>query len=412
MPLGGIRVAVKTRKLHRAVLVGLTGLILVSGLQPMVAHAQGKQVGVATPVPKAPTLDAKSAVLMDAASGQILYSKNPNERRAPASTTKLMTMLLVFEAVKAHKASWNDVVPVTSDAYKVAVAPDVANAYLDPKEHFTLRDMMDFIAVISAADATVAVADDLGGDKAGFVRMMNDEAKKLGLTNTHYMNPDGLQQKDHYTSARDLAVLARYMIINYPQVLDFTKKPKITVRKGNTWPNTDKLLGQYKGLDGLKTGFTNQAGYCFVGTAERNGERLISVVMGDATENQRFMDTKKLLDWGFNNFVEDKVAPGGKTLTQTVFVSDGKQQRLPVTTKSGLVVTLPKGEHGVMELEAPELSAPITKGAPVGTLKYVVGGKTIAQTPVIAAQDDSKANLLVRLARGIGHWFSDLVHRL
>ncbi|WP_162143521.1 D-alanyl-D-alanine carboxypeptidase family protein [Alicyclobacillus herbarius] len=408
----------KTRKRHRWIWLGVTGLLLAGSTAPFItAQAAGTKAAVpaSTTVSapaKAPTIVAKSAVLMDAASGQILYSKNPNEERAPASTTKLMTMLLVLEAVKHKKAAWNDVVPVTPDAYKIATTPDVSNAYLDPREHFTLRDMMEFIAVLSAADATVAVADDLGGDKQGFVQMMNEEAQRLGLTHTHYMNPDGLSEKNHYTTARDLAVLARYMVTNYPGILNFTKEPRVTVRKNNTWRNTDELLGRYPGLDGLKTGYTSEAGFCFVGTAERNGERLISVVMGDPSDQERFADTKKLLDWGFNNFVEDKVAAAGKTLSQTLFVKNGKSQRLPVAAKNDLVVAVPKGVHGTLELESSSLSAPIAKGASVGTLKYVVNGKMVAEEPVVAAQTDGKASWLARLTRSIGSWFSNLAHRL
>ncbi len=401
--------------LKKSVWLGLTGVLLVGCAAPGVALAKGGSPVAATTVAmpaKAPVVAAKSAVLMDVASGQILYSKNPNERRAPASTTKLMTMLLILEAVKAKKVSWNNIVPVTEDAYKIATTPDVSNAYLDPREHFTLRDMMEFIAVLSAADATVAVADDLGGNRAGFVRMMNEQAQKLGMTHTHYMNPDGLTEKNHYTTARDLAVLARYMLTHYPNVLTFTKEPKVTVRKNNTWNNTDQLLGRYPGLDGLKTGYTSAAGYCFVGTAERNGERLISVVMGDPSDAARFADTKKLLDWGFQNFVEEKAAPAGKTLAQTVYVENGKSERLTVATKGDLVASIPKGARGTLELEANELSAPIAKGASVGTLKYVVAGKTLAETPVVATEADGKASWLTRLMRSVGHWLSSLAHRL
>ncbi|MCL6517926.1 D-alanyl-D-alanine carboxypeptidase family protein [Alicyclobacillus sp.] len=369
--------------------------------------------------PQPPVVKAQSVVLMDADNGQILYEKNADERRAPASTTKIMTMLLVMEAVANHKISWDDEVPVTPDAYQVATTSDVSNAYLDPREHFTLRDMMDFIAVLSANDATVAVADRIGGDKDNFVAMMNQEAKRLGLTGTHYMNPDGLPQQDHYTTAMDLAKLSRYLITHYPQVLEFTSKPNVTIKsevrkQTNTWPNTDEMIGHYPGVDGLKTGFTDDAGYCFVGTAQRNGVRLISVVMGDTKNDihQRFVDTQKLFDYGFQQFTETKAAAEGHPLAYTVSVPNGKSTKLAVTAGDDLIVDLPAGVQGQVKFVSQPVVAPVHQGQKVGTLEYVVDGNVIAETDAVAAADDPKANWFVRLLRGIGHWFSGLLHRL
>ncbi len=377
------------------------------------AVAQNGQIpGVAMPV--APETMAKSILVMDADNGQILYAKNPDERRAPASTTKLMTMLLIAKAVREGKASWNEEVPVTLDAYKVAVEPGVSDAYLDPKEHFTLQDMMKFIAVISANDATIAAADKIGGDKQAFVNMMNQEAKHLGLTGTHYMNPDGLPSPDHYTTARDLAELARHIVTDYPEILSYTSLPKVTVRKGNTWTSTDELLGHFEGVDGLKTGFTDDAGYCYVGTAKQNSVRLITVVMGDTKTNihQRFIDTAKLLNYGFHNFTEQKSVKAQQILANTVYLPEAAKQHLQVKAERDLIADLPNGMQGqVVMTPAAGIKAPVKAGQEVGQLAYQVHGQTVSSVPVVAVQDDSKASWFIGVIRRVHSWFGHLLHR-
>jgi serine-type D-Ala-D-Ala carboxypeptidase (penicillin-binding protein 5/6) len=388
------------------------GLHVASASSTVVAAKQMQ----AFRLPAPPVIQAKSAILVDADNGQVLYEKDPDQRRAPASTTKLMAMLVTMKAVHDHEISWSDEVPVTEDAYKVSTTRDVSNAYLDPKEHFTLQDMMKFIAVLSANDATVAVADKIGGNQATFVQRMNQEAQQLGMKNTHYMNADGLPQANHYSSARDLATLACYMVNNYPEILQFTSIPKIQVRKSNSvWPSTDELLGHYPGVDGLKTGYTADAGYCYVGTAKQSGVRLISVVMADTTNNihQRFEDTKKLFDYGFHNFTESKPTIRGQVLSQTVSVPNGQDTQVAIAPKDDLIVDLPSGVHGALKLTTQSnVPAPVTKGQNVGTLEYVVGNTVLAKTDVVALQNDKKANWFIRLLRSIGSSIKNLIHRL
>jgi serine-type D-Ala-D-Ala carboxypeptidase (penicillin-binding protein 5/6) len=365
-------------------------------------------------IPQPPTTKAQSVVLMDADSGQVLYAKDADQRRAPASTTKLMTMYLLEKAIHNHQVSLTDEVPVTPDAYQVATEADVSDAYLDPREHFTVQDMLKFIAVISANDATVAVADKLAGDKSAFVNEMNAEAKALGLTNTHFENPDGLPVANHYMSARDLATLAKDLVDSYPDILQYTSLPNVTVRKGQTWPSTDDLVGHYPGLDGLKTGYTADAGYCYVGTAKQNGVRLIVVVMADTKNDisQRFRDAEALLDYGFHNFTETTVARKGTLLTQTVKVSNGSHTNLQVSPAQDLVVDLPTGVKGNLQVSATAQKPPIKKGQAVGTLNYVVNGQAVTSVPIVAAEDDNKAGFFTRIFRGIGHFFGNLFHRL
>jgi len=363
-------------------------------------------------LPPAPQIPAVSAVLMNADNGQILYSKNMDERRAPASTTKLMTMLLIAKSVQENKDSWTETVPVTPDAYQVAIEPGVSDAYLDPQKTYTLEQMMRYISVLSANDATVAAADKIGGDKQAFVSMMNQEGQKLGLTGTHYMNPDGLQEDGHYTTARDLSTLALHIVQDYPQILDYTKLPNVTIVAGSPWPNTDELLGNYPGVDGLKTGFTDQAGFCYVGTVKQHGVRLIAVVLGDQTNGQRFRDAATLFDYAYHQFTEQTPVAKQETLKQTVAVKNGRTLQLTVKAENGLTIDLPNGTKGTTQLVPKALVAPVKQGDVVGNLKYLVGGKEIASTPVVAAVDDPQANLFVRIWRSIGQWFSHLLHRL
>lgn len=400
-------------------LVALSAVTILSSPKPTYADTSTTTSSSAPLVyqsipnqPPAPQIPAVSAVLMDADNGQILYSKNMNERRAPASTTKLMTMLLIAKAVSENKDTWNENVPVTPDAYKVAIEPGVSDAYLDPRKTYTLEDMMRYIAVLSANDATVAAADKIGGDEQAFVAMMNQEAQKLSLTGTHYMNPDGLQETDHYTTAHDLALLALHIAKDYPVILNYTKLPSVTIVKGSPWPNTDELLGSYPGVDGLKTGYTDQAGYCYVGTVEQHGHRLVAVVLGDNNIHQRFTDAATLFDYAYHQFTEQTSVSKGQTLTDTVTVKNGRSLKLAVKVADTLTVDLPNGVKGTTKLVANGLVAPVKQGQVVGNLEYVVDGKTIVRTPVLAAADDPNANFVLRMWRSMGQWFAHLLHRL
>lgn len=379
------------------------------------------QLPTSIKLPTPPTVTAASVLLMDADNGQILYEKNPNERRAPASTTKIMTMLLVMEALAAHKVSWTDIVPVTPDAYKVATEPGVSDAYLDPRQKLTLEQMMKYVAVLSANDATVAVGDFIGGDKQSFVQLMNQKAQKLGMTGTHYMNADGLPVANHYSTAHDLAILARYLIEKYPDILRYSTIPTAKIQNVNTGksfiaPNTDELIGKYPGLDGLKTGFTSEAGYCFVGTAKQNGVRLISVVLGSKSNATRFSDTQKLFDYGFHQFSEQKLLTAGQKLKGTIAVPDGKSTEITATASTNVIMDLPTGVTSNLTLKADTVSAPIKKGDPVGKVDFVVNNQVISSDAALAATDDGKANFIVRfwrhIAHAIGQWFSHLLHRL
>lgn len=378
------------------------------------ASADSNNVPAPTyPVPTPPTVPAQAVVLMDANNGQILYAKNATEHRAPASTTKIMSMYLVEQAIAAHQMSLNETIPITPDAYKVATEDGVSDAYLDPRETFTLEDMLKFIAVISANDATIAVADKLAGSQAAFVTDMNTEVAKLGLSGTHYMNPDGLPEANHYTTAYDLAKLSRDLVTQYPQILSYTALPQVTVRKGNTWPTTNGLLGKYPGVDGLKTGFTDAAGYCFVGTAEQNGVRLIAVVLGDTSDSQRFTDAASFFDYGFHQFSSTTVALAKQPMATTIKIPNAANTELQISPAENMTVDIPTGSKGnLVVTPGKNLKAPIAAGQVVGQATYMISGKPVVTVPVVALAKDNKAGFIARMWRSFTHFLGHLFHHL
>ena len=249
------------------------------------------------------TVDARAAVLMDPVSGKVLYAQNENLRLPPASVTKVMTMLLILEAVDRKKVSWDEKIIVSA----TAAGMGGSQVYLKEGEEFTLRELFKTIAVVSANDASAAVAEYLYGSIEDFVDAMNLKARNLGLKNTHFANETGLPDPGHYSSAYDLAVMSRELL-KYPEVLKFTSIWLDTFRDGQfTLRNTNELLKVYRGADGLKTGHTAEAKFCLAATAKKGEFRLLSVIMGASSDAKRVAETKKLLDYGYRNRSEDVV---------------------------------------------------------------------------------------------------------
>ncbi len=265
-------------------------------------------VTAAIPV-RADTLDLKSEsyVLMDADSGKILLSKNPDKRLPPASMTKLMTLILAARDLESGKISLQDKVQTSEDASKMGGS----QVYLEPGEQMSLEDMLISIAVGSANDASVAVAEYLEGSHKNFVNRMNQEAKMMGLRNTHFVNAYGLPAPDHYSCARDMAVIARYAL-KHPKVLEYTSIKEYNLRQGAfKLYNTNKLLWWYQGADGFKTGWTNEAKHCLTATAKRDGLRLIAVVMAAPETHGNFRDAMKLFNYGFARYAYKNYSPRG-----------------------------------------------------------------------------------------------------
>ncbi|MDI3327736.1 MAG: D-alanyl-D-alanine carboxypeptidase family protein [Alicyclobacillaceae bacterium] len=382
----------------------------LAGFAAAVPGSAAPAEGQAVSWPSPPSLEVPSAILMDAASGQILYEKNAHERRYPASMTKMMTLYLAFESIHQGKAHLEDIVPISENAYNTGGS----QVYLDPREKFTLKDMITFVAVHSGNDAAVAIAEYLGGSVEQFVKRMNDKAKAMGLHETHFVNPDGLHDPNHYTSAYDMAVLARELVRTYPEVLEYTKLRDVWIRNHTfNASTTNNLLGKYPGLDGIKTGFTDEAGYCLAATAKREGVRLIGVIMGASDDEARQKQMTALLDYGFMNFKPLKLLQAGQPLDERAYVPNGVPAKLPATTKEDLVVLVPEGVSQAQLVRSVEwkagLQAPIQQGDEIGTVLYRLGDRVLVRVPLVAAENDDKAGFLRMIFRGIANFVSGVV---
>ena len=327
-----------------------------------------------------------AAVLIDEDSGTVLYEKNADERRPVASITKVMTLLLTFEALQAGKISLTDIVPVSEHAYHMGGS----QIWLEPGEQLTLQEMLKAICISSANDAAVAVAEFVAGSEPAFVERMNARAAELGMTATHFANACGLDEEGHLSSARDVAVMSREMLLHHPEVRDYCTVWMDTLRGGKTQlVNTNKLLKSYPGITGLKTGTTGKAGVCITASAERDGLRLIAVVLGAASGKERFEAAKTLLDYGFAHYDSAEVT-----------LPDDAPEELPVQRGTAETTALdyaaperllvPKGEGSDLQtkiLLPDALQAPVQQGSPVGNWQLLRGETVLQELPICAAQD-------------------------
>ena len=344
-----------------------------------------------------------AAILVDENSGTVLYEKNADARRPIASITKVMTLLLTFEALEAGKISLDDFVPVSEHAYHMGGS----QIWLEPGEEMTLNDMLKAICISSANDAAVAVAEYIGGSEPAFAEMMNARAAELGMTNTHFVNACGLDEPEHLSTARDVAAMSREMLLHHTEVRDYCSIWMDTLRGGATQlVNTNKLLKSYSGITGLKTGTTGKAGVCISASAERDGLRLIAVVLGAASGKERFQAASTLLDYGFSHF-ESAAAELPADAPLSLPVERGTAESVALTYTAPERCLMPKGESSTLQvaLDLPQkLAAPIRAGETVGTVKISNGSAELASYPVTAAQDVDALSFtycLRRLAEGL-----------
>lgn len=346
-------------------------------------------------------LSAPAAELVNARTGQVLYARNVTARRYPASLVKLMTSLIALELVKRGQLTLHSIIPVSQSAYRIATTPGLSVAYLNPYERITLSRMLEYMYVVSADDAAVAIADDIAGNEREFARMMNAKAKELHMTGTHYTNASGLQNPQEYTTASDLVVLTRYLISHYPIVLKYASMRGMYIHPGQYGTNYDQLLGQFSGLDGLKTGSTSEAGYCFVGTAVRGGTRLISVVLGAKSFNGVFRQTSTLLGFGFSQFTPRLIQRAGQPLSQKVPVQNAADPELSVAPKENVYLSLQKGvaQKVSYSLAVPKLRAPVKAGQRIGVEDVLVNRHVVEQVPVYALRSNPKAGVFSQVWR-------------
>ena len=361
----------------------LVALCLVLGLLPL--RAQAVELD----------LEGKSALLMDAATGTVLYEKNAHEPLAPASVTKVMTMLLIMEAIDSGKISWDDQVT----ASETAAAKGGSQIYLKVGETMSVSDMVKSIAVSSANDCACAMAEHLAGSESAFVELMNARAKELGMNDTQFVNctglDDGENASQHRTSAYDIALMSRELLVNHPDIKKFTTIWMDTVRSGAFGlSNTNKMVRFYSGCTGLKTGFTSGAGYCLSASAQRDGMELIAVVMGSETSAQRFAACKSMLDYGFANFALYTPALQEGASVPVIL---GKAPSVSAVPSESTALLVDKGQLSSVTAEItldPSVTAPVSQGQRLGTLVIRSGDQILTQIPLVAEVPVERLNTL------------------
>lgn len=426
---------------------------------------------VQLPVKAAASIDttAEAAILVDAKTGKILYEKNADQLMGIASMTKMMTEYLLLEAIAEGKVKWDDTYTVSPNLAKMSHDSGLSNVFLRIGGTYTVEELYAAMAIESANAATIAIAEIIAGTEANFVKLMNEKAKELGLEKYKFVNSTGLDNKsmtkyfdtivgdindENEMSARDVAKLAFHLLKDYPEVLKTSSIPEKYFAKGTEdeflmynwnwmlegysdpdiaprYSNFQQFV--YKGMDGLKTGSTAYAGFCFTGTAERDGQRFISVVMKTNNTHERFRETKKIMNYGFNNYTNEVYVEKNGNIEgmETLPVTKGKKDKVKIVAKEALTSVIERGHAEdykvVFKLdesklnEDGELTAPIKKGDKVGTITIVPvdekgeefkfltkDGQKYMTVDVVAAEDMDKANWFILMLRGIGGFFSDL----
>jgi D-alanyl-D-alanine carboxypeptidase (penicillin-binding protein 5/6) len=357
----------------------------------------------------APTIAAKSWILLDATSGQVIAAQDPNARIEPASLTKIMTAYVTFQALKDKKIDINQMVNVSVKAWKVDASS--SKMFIDPATPVKIDDLLRGLMIQSGNDAAVALAEAVAGDEGAFVTLMNREAERMGMKNTRFANPHGLPSPENYSTAQDLSTLAARVIVDFPEFYKIDSIKSFTYNK-ITQPNRNRLLWLDPTVDGMKTGHTENAGYCMIASARRpNGtagqRRLISVVLGTTSDSARTQESQKLLNWGFQNFDTVKLYSKGQAIA-TPEVWKGSQASVKIGFPNDVLVTVPKGVAAklkpVLERKDP-LVAPLARNGQVGTLKMMVDGKPLLQLPVVALEEVAQASIFGRAWDSMRLWF-------
>ena len=368
-------------------------ILAVVVLLALPAQAAGLEVG------------GKSACLMEVTTGTVLYEKNSSEPLAPASVTKVMTMLLIMEAIDSGKISWDDMVTASENA----AAKGGSQVYLKAGETMSVRDMLKSIAVSSANDCACAMAEHLAGSEEAFVEQMNKRAQELGMTGTHFVNCTGLddapEASEHRTSAGDIAIMSRELLSKHPDIKKFTTIWMDTIRGGAFGlSNTNKMVRFYSGATGLKTGFTSGAGYCLSASAQRDGMELVAVVMGAESSTVRFAACKQMLDYGFANYALYTPELSGEA---RVAVRLGREDAVNAVLRGDNAILVEKGARTGIQTEVSleeQVSAPVSEGQRLGTMTLRAGDRVLAELPLVAERKVERVNwgdLFVRILKRV-----------
>jgi len=368
----------------------LPNFIKASGTEAVikeVAKEQSSNISLAS--------KAGSAILIEASTGEILFEKNANEKMAPASMTKMMSMLVIIENIEKGVIKWDDVITASENASSMGGS----QILLETGEKMTVTDLFKGVAVASGNDAVVALAEAIAGTTDEFVRMMNEKAKELGLKNTNFKNPHGLEEANHYSSAYDMAMIAKELV-KHEKVLEFTVIYDDYLRKGTDrefWlVNTNKLVRYYTGVDGLKTGFTNEAGYCLTATAKKNNMRLIAVVMKEESSAVRNAEVTSMLDYGFAQYKIDELVGRNKVVAK-VEIDKGEEKYAEIVPINEATILNKKTDNIgeiTYDLKLDNIKAPVKVGDKVGILEIKENGKKIREVPITVNKDVKKAGFL------------------
>ena len=346
--------------------------------------------------------NAKSAILIEASTGEIMWEKNAHEKLAPASMTKMMSMLLVVENIDKGNLKWDQMITVSENASKMGGS----QILLETGEQMSVEDLFKGVAVASGNDAVVALGEAIGGSEEMFVKMMNDRAKELGLTETNVKNPHGLDEENHYSSAHDMAMIGKELV-KHKKVLEYTGIYEDYLRKGTSkefWlVNTNKLVRFFKGVDGLKTGYTDTAGYCLTATIEKDGMRLISVVMGEPEATTRSSETTGLINYGFSMYSLEKMLTTSSNLGNAkVYQGENEYVTLQPLKDVSILNNKNKEKRNVTyTLDIKTIKAPVKKGEIVGKLNVIENGKTIDKIDVTVKENVKKATLIKMYLRNL-----------
>lgn len=386
-------------RFFRALMCAVCVCLAVAALAP---------AALAEPLEEKPpmALTAPSAILLEAETGAVIFEKNADERRPAASITKLMTLLLVLEKLDGGGITLDDMITVSP----AAAAQPGSQAFLDAQAAYPLKELLKATVIASANDAAAALAEYVAGTEDAFAAMMNARAGELGLKNTHYVNCTGLPAENQYTCARDVAVISRE-ICRHPAYFTYSSTWLDQLRHPSgritDLTNTNRLVRFYKDCDGLKTGSTNEAKYCLSATAQRNGMRLIAVVLGVPNSQTRFDEARAMLDYGFSAYALTPVARAGDWIGVQVPVTMGARDQVDVALGKGLTLLLRSGGQDQLSFETslPEsVTAPVHAGDPLGTVHVLLSGKRIAELPAVAAQDVRLPGMLEGMMRLYENW--------
>lgn len=383
------------------------GLVLAQTPAPQPAP-QAAAPTPAVAIPPAPKPAGTAWVLMDYTTGQVLAGENYDERLEPASITKVMTSYVVAAEIKNGKIKPTDPVLMSERAWREGGAgTDGSYSGFELNKTAPLADMEKGMAVQSGNDAAIALAEHTAGSEEAFASLMNSYAARIGMKNSHFVNAHGLSAPEHYSTARDLALLGQAMIRDYPETYAYNKIKEYKVGAMNPQPNRNLLLWRDPAVDGIKTGHHSGAGYCLMSSAQRGDQRLIAVVMGSTSEKQRADDSMALLNWGFRFFETHRLYETGKAIAQQrVWKGVGKQVQLGVAKP--LLVGVPRGRYADLKpsMDVPKvLEAPIKKGQAIGTVKVSLDGKLVAQAPLVALNEVEQGGFFRRLWDSFWMWW-------